>query len=841
MTSSKKLLAQLRDPGCTDCKLHQGLDSVCEMGHGPLDAKIMVVGKMPNSETYQRSLEADLTDAGIDPSTVYFTSVLKCRQFELNVSKLDIKACTRYLEGEINIVKPKWILAMGNEALLALTGHSGITKYRSRVFDRGSYSVIPTISPAAALRNPGQRGGWMTDLRFFAAEIFGKASKIPPPNVHYIRTREDFEKLKKKLTGAKLISYDIETFSTPAGDEFAEDAAIVSLAGTVITAKDKMYIFALPLSHPGSPFRRNWKQALSILAPYLSIIPKQIAHNGKYDARWMRHFGVQMTVTFDTMLAAHILDENRSKGLKPQATSRFGVAPWAVDTKNLLTMPIMEVLEYNALDTYYTYHLYLETKQELIEQPRLLRVFRLITTRANELLIDIERHGVWVDRERLQTASKKTLDLRDEVDRELIERWVPTHWSDEKKLRKGWPSRGKRAIPADINFNPSNFARWLLFEHLGLPVLERGKEKDDGRPGDPSMKEAVMMAYKEMGYEIAEIMLERARLQKMTTFFNAYLDIIDDEDRIRTTFKLAGTVTGRLSSGKADADKIPGARDIRGVNLQQVPRDPLVRGLFGAADPYLFVEADFSQVELRVVAFIARERHMLHLYQTGQDIHRATASQTLGVPMHAVTKDDRKKAKAVNFGFVYGMGWRKFIATAFEKYELHFSEAEAQAIRKAFFIQFPGLLPWHNRQRRLVNENQRVVSPLGRIRHLPDILSGDPGVRAEAERQAINSPVQAFASDMTQISMILIHQQFKDMGIKGHILGSVHDALLFEIHRKHVARALPVIKDTMENLPLERMFGLYLDVPIVADLKVGSHWGDARELEAEEVYSYEAR
>lgn len=806
------------------------------MGHGPLDADIMVVGKMPNSTTYQKSLEADLESVGVDPSQIYFTSAVKCRQFDLNVSNGDIKVCAQYLTKEIALVKPKWILAMGNEPLLALTGHSGITKYRSRVIERDGYSVIPTISPAAALRNPGQRGGWLTDLRFFASEIYGKSSKLGAPDIHFIDNKEKFEWLKKLLAKTDLIAYDVETFSTPAGDEFAEDAAIISLSGTCVTRKGKVVVWALPLFHPGSVFRRTWQRVLEILKPFLEPIKKQIAHNGKYDARWMRQFGVRMGVTFDTMLAAHILDENRSKGLKPQATSRFGVAPWGVDTRALINMPIAEVLEYNGLDTFYTYHLYLEVKEELLAQPRLLRVFRLITTQANEILIDVERRGVWVDRERLHTITHQTLALRGEVDKELM-KWVPDHWGDEKKVRKGWPTKGRTTKLMPVNFNPSNFARWLLFSHLKLPVIERGKEKDNGDPGDPSMKEAVMMELRDH-HEIAKVMLERARLQKMTTFFAAYNNIIDEQDRIRTTFKLAGTVTGRLSSGKADEDKIPGARDIRGVNLQQVPRDPAIRGLFGADNPYVFVEADFSQVELRVVAFIARERRMMHLYQTGQDIHRATAANTLGVPMDQVSKDDRKKAKAVNFGFVYGMGWRKFIYTAFEKYELHFTEAEAQAIRKAFFQQFPGLLPWHARQRRLVNEHQRVVSPLGRIRHLPDILSGDNGVKAEAERQAINSPVQAFASDMTQISMILIHEHFQRERIKGHILGSVHDALLFEIHRKHVRKALPIIKHTMENLPLERMFGLVLDIPIVADLKIGTHWGDARELEPVEVFDY---
>jgi len=832
----------IRNPDCTACKLHRGVEEVCEIGFGPKKADIMVVGKMPNSSTYRASLEADLLEVGIDPATVYFTSALKCRNFDLNASNVDIKACRPYLDAEIEKVQPKWILATGNEGLFALTGHSGIMKYRSRVIERGDISIIPTISPAAALRNPGQRGSWLTDLRFFASQVFEKSAKIAKPEMVYITTKKRFLWLKKILAKTELISYDIETYSTPMGDEFADNAAIVSLSGTCVLRNGKVVVWCIPLFHPQSPFRSNWRQALRQLAPLLEAIPKQIAHNGKYDARWMRQFGVRMVVTFDTMLACHLLDENRAKGLKPQATSRFGVAPWGVDTRNLLDMPIEEVMEYNCLDTFYTYHVYLETKEELKAQPRLLRIFILITTKANNILIDVERHGVWTDRERLQTQTARTLALRDEVDKQLMA-WVPeVGWEPSpKKAKKGktaWPTQGKGIKPVEVNFNPSNFARWWIFDYLGLPILERGKDKPDGGPGDPSMKEAVLMELKE-SHEVVALLLERARLQKMTTFFNAYNNIIDEADRIRTTFKLAGTVTGRLSSGKADADKIPGARDIRGVNLQQVPRDPAVRGLFGAPPPkYLFIEADFSQVELRVVAFISRDPRMMYLYQTGQDIHRATAAETLGVPIDQVSKDDRKKAKAVNFGFVYGMGWKKFIQTAFEKYELHFTEAEAMAIRKAFFRQFPGLLPWHARQRRLVNEHMRVVSPLGRVRHLPDILSGEQGVRGEAERQAINSPVQSFASDMTQLSMILIHEHFEKLGIKAHILGSVHDALLFEVHHKHVARAMPIIKSTMENLPLKRMFGITLDVPIVADLKLGTHWGDATELEEHEVYNY---
>jgi DNA polymerase I-like protein with 3'-5' exonuclease and polymerase domains len=334
-------------------------------------------------------------------------------------------------------------------------------------------------------------------------------------------------------------------------------------------------------------------------------------------------------------------------------------------------------------------------------------------------------------------------------------------------------------------------------------------------------------------------MLERARWQKICAgFLDAYDELLTDEDRIHTTFKLTGTVTGRLSSGKEDAEKITAGNPSRGVNLQQVPRDPFIRGLFGAPPGYLFVEADFSQVELRVVGFLSRDKVMMRLYQTGQDIHLATASNVLGIPKSQVTKDDRKKAKAVNFGFVYGMGWRKFIYTAFTKYDLRFTADEAKAVRKAFFDQFRGLLPWHARQRRLAHQYGRVMSPIGRVRRLPDIYSEDQQVQGEAERQAINSPVQSFASDMTMLSMVELQRIFTSGGMGAEVIGTVHDALLFQVPKSEVRATLPVIKGTMEDLPLEERFEVTLDIPIVADLKVGTHWGTARELEEEEVYNW---
>lgn len=844
---NEKIAKKIRDPHCTKCVMSNDTEVVCQVGMGPRRAQIMVVGKMPNSGRHQESLEKDLIDVGLDPSQMYFTSVLKCRNFETNATKLHQNACAPYLMEEIDLVQPEWILSMGNEALQVLTKHSGIMKYRGRVVEQGDLRIFPTISASAVGRNPGQRPGYIADLKLFASEIAGVGSKIPTMRYATIDDKKKLKWLTRQLDASELLSYDVETFSTPAGNEWAPDARIVSLSGTMLV-KGKIVVWALPLYHPESPWRQNWRGVLKTLAPHLERVPKQIAQNGKYDCRWLRTFGVNMRVTFDTMLAVHLLDENMPKSLKVQALVRLGVRPWAIDTKSLLSTPIREVLQYNALDTYYTYYLYLEAKKELLAQPRLTRIFLKLMLPANEILIDVERRGVWVDREMLATNSKIAFDTRAYIDEQLME-YVPDlnemgaidgNVALQEALDLGWPTSSKNKL-MPVNFNPSKFLRWLLFDHLGLPILKRGKEKEDGRPGDPSVAEDVMLELRmNHHHPIIDLLMERSKWQKYcSSFLDSYGELLDEKDRIHTTFKLYGTVTGRLSSGKSEADKVTARAPIRGVNLQQVPRDPFIRSLFGSAPGYTFVEADFSQVELRVAAFLSRDETMRHLYQTNQDIHRATAAWVLGIPAEAVSKDDRKKAKAINFGFVYGMGAKKFVYTAFTKYDVVFSLREAEDIRKSFFSMYTGLLPWHARQRRLVQEYRRVQSPLGRIRHLPDIDSDDRMVRGEAERQAINSPVQSFASDMTMLSMILIQEKFRKKGWDAHFISTVHDALLFEVRDDLVPKALPLIKWTMENLPLDTMFGVDLDVPIVSDLKVGRNWGTAREIEEAEVYDYQ--
>lgn len=215
----------------------------------------------------------------------------------------------------------------------------------------------------------------------------------------------------------------------------------------------------------------------------------------------------------------------------------------------------------------------------------------------------------------------------------------------------------------------------------------------------------------------------------------------------------------------------------------------------------------------------------------------ATAMKMTGKPAHLVTKDERKKAKPVNFGFLYGMSAKTFVTTAWNNYGVEVTEEESVAFRKAFFEQFPKLLDWHKRQRRLAHKYGRVESPIGRVRHLPDVYSEDQQVRGEAERQAINSPVQSFASDMAIIALVTLTKEFKRRGLKARSVGTVHDAINFEVPIEELPIVAPLIKKHMENPPIKEWFGVELDVPIIGDVALSKMWGDKEEIDGDIIVS----
>lgn len=782
---------KIRDPDCELCPLHEEAEHVCLMGDGTRKAKIMIVGEAPGAREDEahrafvgpagQLLDKLLKEARIKRGDCYITNAAKCRPpSNRTPERKEIKVCSNtYLTREWEKVSPDYVLVLGNAALQAVLSKSGITKHRGITYGVGGAVVLPTFHPAAVLRNPRYGDSLRADLQRFGRLVRGEPPNAEATRVKIIRTPKQLKWLRHRLMGAREISFDIETTGLV---EWESDSRIVSIGFSWEEGQGAV----VPLHHKSMDSR--WaRAALQYLKPALEKSDaKYIGHNAKFDCRWLAANGIFVPLTFDTMLAAHMLDENRLKGLKPLSQILLGVDAYDVgeDIRDAYNMPLRRLCVYNAKDTDYTLRLRSRFKEELKLEPRIARVFKFLMMPASNVLTQVERVGIWVDEKRLKKITKLVERKREESLEELLAH-VP-------KMKRD-----------TINFNSHPQVGEWLFNDLKLPVIEKTKK------GANSSKESVLLQLAKKHPAPSALLQYRKWTKYLNTYLEPWAKHMDERHRIHATYKLFGTVTGRLSCVDP--------------NLQQVPRESIMRTCFGAPKGWSFVEADYAQIEMRLVAMIADEKNMKRIFLRGEDPHRATALELVRTP--DITYEQRKKAKGVNFGFQYGMGEAHFIDYALENYDVEVSEREAHQWRERYFKAYPALRPWHERQRRLVNRYGRVHSPIGRVRHLPDVRSRDKSVRAEAERQAINSPVQSFASDLMLLAMVRLSSLLKTD--RAWIVGTVHDAILFQIKDEYLAEALPVIKEVMEDLKVvKKLFGTVIDVPIEAEIKVGSHWGE---------------
>lgn len=813
---TKELWAQIRNKNCTECKLHEHAQTVCLIGVGPVKAKVMILGEAPGyreddvrrpfSGKSGRLLDETLDKVGLRREDCFITNVNKCRPPDNRTpNKTEQKACRHYLEDELRRVQPDFILCLGNSAL-SLIHKGAIMKNRGKTYDfryetldtsTGELAykdckVFATIHPAMVLRNPRFGAMFDNDLASFARLTRGQ-TRPPKTKVYVVRDKTSLAKMCRAIMVSKAVAYDIETNGF---NEFDPEAKIATLGVAVKPG----IVFVLPVHHPD----HVWKAPIRVLRAVVNALAYtnavRIAHNAKFDDRWLTKFtGVRLYADFDTLLAGHVLDENRFKSLKFLAELLLGVDAWGIDVSEgqALIHPLGKVAKYNALDCDYTLQLYYLFRKELMDpgNVRTLRIFQKLMMPGSRALTDVEHTGLWLDQERLLSRG---VDI-------------------QKKLRV---IKKKLIKEVGYDFNPNSFQQLarIMFEEMNIDPIELTSK------GNPSTNESVLLRLKD-DHKIAALILEwRKWFKYNSSYIENWKEKLDENGRMHANYKLAGTVTGRLSSGKEEGDKS------RGLNAQQIPRDPLIRGIVGAPPGFKFVEADFSQVELRLAAHYSQDPVMKRIFLNDEDPHMTMAVKLTGKPASKVTKEERKLAKGVNFGYLYGMGWPKFIDYVRDSYEINVTEDEAQQSRKDFFEMYATLPRWHERQRRLARLYHRVNSAIGRVRHLPDIESEDKEVRGEAERQAINSPVQSLGSDMMLLSMSLIHEMMP--ADEGRIVGTVHDALLFEIREDRVDYWTKKIKHTMENLPLKKKFGVTLTVPIKVDVKVGDHWSEGEEIAA---------
>lgn len=797
--------------GCEACGLCKYSDPTCIWGSGNTKSSIMIINSYAGDQdedegvaTMSRELVNRLQSIGIDPDSIYYTNLIKCRAPKGTKYKVgEIKKCKSHTLEEISNIKPKYILLIGAQATKALLDRP-ITECNGVPQELDGIIYLPTFNPGVIYRDPGKTPFVEQAFNNFKALVKGKGIKKHKINKREVYSIKDIDRAFRYFTkkGYYEIAYDIETTGL---SRFEEEINLFGFGNSKVQ-------YILPLQAPFSPLRNKLLLQAKLIRHLVKKLNEHatelIAANGKFDDLflWYKQ-GVRPHITFDTMLASHCLDENTSNGLKENAILEFNATPWDInkDLKkgNCKTPQDYEdYKEYLAYDIMYTSLLKDVYEERLKEDSSLDKLFRHLYMPGIQAYEDVEHHGVNINMSQFKKVRRHLESKLAEV---------------EKKLNK----YGK------INWNSPKAINNLLYEELGLPIIERTDS------GAPSTSEATLKQLYDKSPVIPLILEYRGIHIQISHFIDGWINRMH-EGRIFPKFKLNGTVTGRTAC--------------QDPNLQQVPRDPIIRNLIGAPPGWSIVEGDFSQAELRIAAILSGDNTMKRIYQTGGDIHTHTYEMISGEKVSDdkyIKKEQRKKAKAVNFGFVYGMGYKKFKDYARDSYGVNLTEKEAQRYRERFFETYSLLPEWHARQRKIVRTLGQVRNPIGRLRRLPDIYSSDKSKVAEAERQSINSPVQGFGSDLTILGMAELartskcydkeRRKFLEKNKhKYHIIGTVHDATLFEVRNDFLMEFLPVIKETLEGAKaLSEIFHFESPLPMVVDLQVGLNWGSGKELDFE--------
>ena len=350
-----------------------------------------------------------------------------------------------------------------------------------------------------------------------------------------------------------------------------------------------------------------------------------------------------------------------------------------------------------------------------------------------------------------------------------------------------------------FNINSPRQVGELLFEKLKIDAKAK-----KSRTGQYSTSEEVLMALKER-HEIVGLILEYRELKKLiSTYIAALPEYIAADGKIHTTYNQTVTATGRLSSSNPNLQNLP-IRSERGK---------LIREAVIPDEGCLFLSADYSQIELRLLAHFSQDEHLLQAFRSGQDIHAATAARIFKLPIEQITKDQRRKAKTANFGIIYGI-------SAFGlAQQLDCPRAEARQLIDDYFAAFPGVIKFIERQKEKARVRGYAETLFGRKRYLPDILSNNATVRSFAERNAVNAPIQGTAADIIKIAMIAIHRRLQEEGLKAQMIMQVHDELNFNVPESEVERVREIVVSEMESV-------VHLSVPLIADCGVGHNWLEA--------------
>jgi len=701
-------------------------------------------------------------------------------------------------ERYLKLIKDQRETAFLSKKLVTLDHRSPITfeleKSKLRPYDREKIvklfqelgfksllSKLPTISGQKSLFSEEGAG------KNIPLAPFAKGEQISPApfnkgGIKYelIDTEKKFEKFYQELKKQSEFAVDTETTGL--------DPFRVELLGISFSWKEGEGYY-IEIKNQKSKIKNEWLKKLKEILEDEKI--EKYGHNMKYDMAVLEEVGIKLKpASFDTMVASYLLNPgSRAHKIDDLAFSEFGHEKIHIEDligkgKNQISMaevPIEKVAEYSCEDADFAYRLVNRFKPEL-EKNNLLKLFNEIEMPLVPVLEVMEKNGVKIDVEFLAKLKKEM-----------------------EKKKKNLEEKIYKLAGIEFNINSPQQLKTILFRKLKLSTNGIGKTKT----GISTAAEELRKLHGK--HPIIDLIFEYRELSKLiSTYIDALPELVNPKTgRVHTSYNQTITATGRLSSSDPNLQNIP----IRTELGQEI------RKAFIAQPDYKLISADYSQIELRVIASLANDQKMIAAFKSGEDIHTKTASEIWGIKPEGVTPEIRRAAKTINFGVTYGMGPHGLAQSAGISFE------EAKEFIDRYFTLYRGIKNFLEKTINKTRELGYVETLFGRRRYLPEINSGVPQIRNTAERMAINMPIQGTAADLMKMAMIKLHKNIKTYEHKNiKMIMQVHDELIFEVEKDFVKNAVEIIKEKMENV-------YKLKVPIEVEIEVGDNWGEMKKYE----------
>ena len=599
-------------------------------------------------------------------------------------------------------------------------------------------------------------------------------------NYQTIRTEKELDELMGLINQADYVSFDTETTSL--------DYMLAELVGISIALKPNE-AFYIPINHNYEGAEKQLEQdfVLEALKPFLESdeIPK-IGHNLKYDRHILQNAGIDLKGTLlDTMLFSYVNNSTITRHNLDAVSKRYlNINPTSYEDvagKGAKQIPFSEVSidvasDYASEDADISLKLYEHIEPLVQKEAKLAKLYSEIEGPLIYTLGDIERNGVLIDSEKLSQQSKEL----------------------EAKILK-LESKVQKNAGEDFNLGSPKQLQEILYEKLGLPVIKKTPK------GQPSTSEAVLQELS-IDFPIVHDILSYRAISKLKSTYTDKLPkmINSNTGRVHTSYHQAVTATGRLSSSDPNLQNIP-------IRSEEGRR---IREAFIAPEGYKILAADYSQIELRIMAHLSKDQGLMDAFAKGQDIHQATAAEIFSINIDDVTPNQRRSAKAINFGLIYGMS-----AFGLSK-QLQITRAEAQNYIEQYFERYPGVKNYMDETKSSAKQNGYVETVLGRRLYLADIESSNYQRRQYAERSAINAPMQGTAADLIKMAMTDLHSKIRNESLDAKIIMQVHDELVIEVNENQL--------DELSNLTVNIMADIFkLDVDLKVDADIGNNWDEA--------------